>query len=150
MIFDFENTVNEQINLPKEKGVELFVKREDQLHAFVSGNKYRKLKYNLLQAEKSGYKTLLTFGGAFSNHIAAVASAGNIIGFNTIGIIRGQELESRISNNSTLSFAKENGMRFKFVSRELYRTKTSESFLNDLKEEFGDFLHLRSDRNIFY
>lgn len=139
MIFDFENTVNEQVNLPKEKGIELFVKREDKLHAFVSGNKYRKLKYNLLQAEKSGYKTLLTFGGAFSNHIAAVASAGNIIGFNTIGIIRGAELAGRISNNSTLNFAKQNGMQFKFVSRELYRNKRSESFLNKLKEVFGDF-----------
>tara|TARA_R110002072_G_scaffold134913_6_gene276006 strand:+ start:470 stop:1381 length:912 start_codon:yes stop_codon:yes gene_type:complete len=139
VIFDFENTVNEQVNLPKEKGIELFVKREDKLHAFVSGNKYRKLKYNLLQAEKSGYKTLLTFGGAFSNHIAAVASAGNIIGFNTIGIIRGAELAGRISNNSTLNFAKQNGMQFKFVSRELYRNKRSESFLNKLKEVFGDF-----------
>ncbi|MDG1730671.1 MAG: pyridoxal-phosphate dependent enzyme [Algibacter sp.] len=139
MKFEFENTVNEQINIPKEKGIELFVKREDELHAFVSGNKYRKLKYNLLQAEKSGYKTLLTFGGAFSNHIAAVASAGHLIGFNTIGIIRGEELEAKISNNPTLSFAKENGMQFKFVSRELYRHKTSESFLNELEEEYGEF-----------
>lgn len=139
MIFEFEKTVNQQVNLSKEKKVELFVKREDQLHAFVSGNKYRKLKYNLFRAEKAGFKTLLTFGGAFSNHIAAVASAGNIIGFNTIGIIRGEELKDEVFNNPTLSFAKENGMQFKFVSREAYRTKTSEAFLNQLKEEFGEF-----------
>ncbi|WP_396601970.1 1-aminocyclopropane-1-carboxylate deaminase/D-cysteine desulfhydrase [Algibacter sp. R77976] len=139
MKFEFENTINEQVMLPKEKGVELFVKREDKLHAFVSGNKYRKLKYNLLQAEKTSYKTLLTFGGAFSNHIAAVASAGNIIGFKTIGIIRGEELQNKIEDNPTLSFAKENGMQFKFVSREDYRNKTSEAFLNALNEEFGEF-----------
>ena len=139
MIFEFENTVNELVNLPKETGVELFVKREDQLHAFVSGNKYRKLKYNLLQAEKSGFKTLLTFGGAFSNHIAAVSSAGNILGFKAIGIIRGEELRDKISENPTLNFAKENGMQFKFVSRGLYRNKTSDDFLNELKNEFGNF-----------
>ena len=139
MIFEFEKTINERVNLPKTKGVELYVKREDQINAFVSGNKYRKLKYNLLEAEKTGYKTLLTFGGAFSNHIAAVASAGHLIGFKTIGVIRGDELESKISENATLNFAQENGMQFKFVSREIYRSKTSESFLESLKAEFGDF-----------
>ena len=139
MIFEFEKTINERVNLPKTKGVELYVKREDQIHAFVSGNKYRKLKYNLLEAEKSGYKTLLTFGGAFSNHIAAVASAGHLIGFKTIGVIRGDELESKISENATLNFAQENGMQFKFVSREIYRSKISESFLESLKAEFGEF-----------
>ncbi|MGB5417731.1 1-aminocyclopropane-1-carboxylate deaminase/D-cysteine desulfhydrase [Algibacter sp.] len=139
MKFEFENTENQQVNLPKNKGVELFIKREDKLHAFVSGNKYRKLKYNLLQAEKASYKTLLTFGGAFSNHIAAVASAGSIIGFNTIGVIRGDELQNKIKNNPTLNFAKENGMQFKFVSRETYRNKTSETFLKSLEDEFGEF-----------
>ena len=138
MIFKLENSVNQHINLP-EKQVELYIKREDEIHPFVSGNKYRKLKYNLNEAKKEGFKTLLTFGGAFSNHIAAVASAGNLLGFKTIGVIRGEELESKIEANSTLSFAKENGMQFKFVSREAYRNKTSETFLNTLKEEFGEF-----------
>ena len=138
MIFKLSDSINQQIILPNNT-VELYIKREDKIHPFVSGNKYRKLKYNLLEAKNNGFDTLLTFGGAFSNHIAAVASAGNTFGFKTIGIVRGQELGSKISENSTLSFAKENGMQFKFVSRELYRNKTSESFLNDLKEEFGDF-----------
>ncbi len=138
MIFKLSDSINQQIILPNNT-VELYIKREDKIHPFVSGNKYRKLKYNLLEAKNNGFDTLLTFGGAFSNHIAAVASAGNAFGFKTIGIVRGQELGSKISENSTLSFAKENGMQFKFVSRELYRNKTSESFLNDLKEEFGDF-----------
>ena len=138
MIFKLADSINQQIILPNN-AVELYIKREDKIHPFVSGNKYRKLKYNLLEAKNNGFDTLLTFGGAFSNHIAAVASAGNAFGFKTIGIVRGEELGNKISENTTLSFAKENGMQFKFVSRELYRNKTSESFLNDLKEEFGDF-----------
>jgi len=139
MIFEFEHSENQQVLLPKKYDVELFIKREDTLHAFVSGNKYRKLKYNLLEADKLGYKTLLTFGGAYSNHIAAVASAGALLGFKTIGIIRGEELGSEIHNNPTLRFAKQNGMQFKFVSRADYKNKTSTEFLEYLKVEFGHF-----------
>lgn len=123
--------------------IELFMKREDQIHPFISGNKYRKLKYNILQADKLGKKTLLTFGGAFSNHISAVAYAGYQFGFDTIGIIRGDELgvdpEETLSKNPTLRTASEHGMRFKFVSRSDYREKNSISFIKALKEEFGDF-----------
>lgn len=138
MIFRPEDSLIQRISLPN-KHVELFIKREDKIHPFVSGNKYRKLKYNLLEAKKQGLKTLLTFGGAYSNHIAAVAAAGKGLSFETIGIIRGEELESKISGNPTLNFAKKNGMQFKFVSREVYRTKTSESFIEKLNNEFGDF-----------
>ncbi|WP_303319114.1 pyridoxal-phosphate dependent enzyme [Flavivirga abyssicola] len=139
MMFKLGHSINQPVNLPNSKGVELFIKREDEIHPFVSGNKYRKLKYNLLEAKKKGFKTLLTFGGAFSNHIAAVASAGNLLGFKTIGVIRGEELENKILDNETLSFAKQNGMQFKFVSREAYRNKTSEAFLAKLKDTFNDF-----------
>ncbi|MEL0457416.1 pyridoxal-phosphate dependent enzyme [Flavobacteriaceae bacterium SZ-1-7] len=139
MDFKLENSINKHLALPKKFGVELFIKREDQIHPFVSGNKYRKLKYNLQEAKKECFKTLLTFGGAFSNHIAAVASAGKRFGFHTIGIIRGEELKNKINENSTLRFAQQNGMQFKFVSRDEYRNKTSEDFLSRLKEEFGDF-----------
>lgn len=139
MVFEFENTINECVKTPNKMGVKLYLKREDKLHTFVSGNKYRKLKYNLLEAKNSGFKTLFTFGGAYSNHIAAVASAGRLLGFNTIGVIRGEELENKIDENPTLSFAKQNGMQFKFVSREAYRYKTNEDYLKYLKDEFGDF-----------
>lgn len=139
MIFDFENSINEPVQLPDKWGVELFIKREDNIHAFVSGNKYRKLKYNLLEADKAGFKTLLTFGGAYSNHIAAVASAGNILGFKTIGVIRGDELRDSINTNPTLRFAQDNGMQFKFIPRDLYRDKTNNSFIESLKTEFGAF-----------
>lgn len=139
MNLQFEHTSNQNIKLPKASKVELFLKREDTLHAFVSGNKYRKLKYNLREADAQNYKTLLTFGGAYSNHIAAVASAGSILGFKTLGVIRGEELSSAIKSNPTLNFAQKNGMQFKFVSRETYRNKTSKTFIDGLKEEFGEF-----------
>ena len=123
-------------------GVSLFVKREDELHPFVSGNKFRKLKYNLKEAMDHGEKTLLTFGGAFSNHISALAYAGKQNGFKTIGIIRGDELEIRpdlIAENPTLSFALEQGMQLEFVSREIYRSRHEGQFHALLKKRFGDF-----------
>ena len=101
MSFDFEHTINQEIKLSKTDAVSLFLKREDELHAFVSGNKYRKLKYNLREADKKGCTTLLTFGGAFSNHIAAVALAGSVLGFKTIGVIRGDELKYKVKNKFT-------------------------------------------------
>ncbi|WP_282136574.1 1-aminocyclopropane-1-carboxylate deaminase/D-cysteine desulfhydrase [Seonamhaeicola maritimus] len=139
MNFKLENSINQPILLPKSLGVDLFIKREDEIHPFVSGNKYRKLKYNLLKAKSSGFETLLTFGGAFSNHIAAAAYAGKIYGFKTIGVIRGEELKGKIEENETLRFAKSNGMQFEFVSREVYRNKNEADFQRNLKEFFGDF-----------
>ena len=121
------------------KSISLFIRREDLIHPIISGNKYRKLKYNLLQAKAENQQTLLTFGGAFSNHIAAVAFAGKEQGFKTIGIIRGDELESKISENPTLKFAQECGMQFEFVTREAYRHKTESDFIENLKEAYGDF-----------
>ncbi|WP_245766516.1 1-aminocyclopropane-1-carboxylate deaminase/D-cysteine desulfhydrase [Pustulibacterium marinum] len=108
-------------------------------HPFISGNKLRKLKYNVLKAKDMGLKTIVTFGGAFSNHIAATAAAGKEYGFKTIGVIRGEELVSKIDENPTLAFAKDLGMQFKFVSRSAYREKSSELFLNQLEQEFGAF-----------
>ena len=81
----------------------------------------------------------MTFGGAYSNHIAAVAAAGLGLGFKTIGVIRGEELENKVLENPTLSFASQNDMRFKFVSREVYRNKTSESFIKSLNNQLGAF-----------
>ncbi|MFT5762423.1 MAG: 1-aminocyclopropane-1-carboxylate deaminase [Polaribacter sp.] len=138
-------TQNQQIFLPilEEKKVELFIKREDKIHPFVSGNKFRKLKYNIQEAKRLKKDTLLTFGGAFSNHILATAVAGNLVGLQTIGVIRGDELgvdlQTTLANNSTLQQAHQNGMQFYFVSREMYREKATESFINSLEKKFGDF-----------
>lgn len=139
MNFNLKNSVNHHVVLPFSEDVALYIKREDTIHPFVSGNKYRKLKYNLLEAKKLGSKTLLTFGGAFSNHIAAVASVGEPMGFNTIGIIRGDELYNEVNNNATLNFAEKFGMQFKFISRENYKQKTDLNFIDSLKKEFGEF-----------
>ncbi len=115
-----------------------FLKEEYRNHPTVSGNKLRKLKYNIQQAAALHKDCLLTFGGAFSNHIAATAAAGALWGFRTIGVIRGEELEDKVAQNPTLSFAKSQGMQFKFVSRSVYRKKTENEFIEQLKSEFGD------------
>lgn len=130
---------NQKINLNLPNGIQLFIKREDQLHPIISGNKFRKLKYNIQEAKKLGHATLLTFGGAYSNHILAVAGAGAEFGFSTIGIIRGEELESKIAENPTLAKAQQLGMRFYFVSRTAYRDKEEITFVNHLQEKFGNF-----------
>jgi len=126
-----------------QKNSMLFVKREDELHPFISGNKYRKLKYNLAEAVRLDKDTLLTFGGAYSNHIAATAAAGFEHGFKTIGIIRGDELainsKEVIQHNPTLKFALKHNMKFHFVLRSAYRDKDTVEFQNYLKEKFGNF-----------
>lgn len=135
----FSNSLNQVIAIDLPKGISLVIKRDDLIHPFVSGNKFRKLKYNLLQAKAENQSALLTFGGAYSNHIAAVAYAGKENGFQTIGIIRGDELADKIESNPTLNFAQKCGMQFEFVSRETYRLKTEESFLEQLQQKYGAF-----------
>ena len=119
--------------------ISLFIKREDLIHPFVSGNKFRKLKYNLEQATLQKQTTLLTFGGAYSNHIAAVAFAGKQAGFKTIGVIRGEELIAKVQDNPTLSFAQNCGMSFFFETRANYRNKNEGYYLEDLQTKFGSF-----------
>ncbi len=131
--------MNQKLILEFPNSISVSVKREDLIHPFVSGNKFRKLKYNLLQAKDENQEILLTFGGAFSNHIAAVAYAGKENGFRTIGIVRGDELRDKIAENPTLLFAQNCGMEFVFVSREEYRLKNESSFLENLEEQFGNF-----------
>lgn len=116
----------------------LEIKREDLLHPFVSGNKFRKLKYNLEFLKGGLFDSLITFGGAFSNHIAATAYACKENGMNSVGIIRGEELWKEINYNPTLRFAQQCGMKFEFVTREQYREKDSVEFLNYLKNKYGN------------
>ena len=130
---------NQQINIQFPNQITLHIKREDLIHPFVSGNKFRKLKYNLLQAKAEGKTKIITFGGAFSNHIAAVAYAGKEHNIETIGIIRGEELSSKISENPTLTFAQNCGMKFDFITRDEYRFKDSLTFIEKLKEKYGTF-----------
>lgn len=122
-------------NLTIEKKVKLFIKRDDQIHETISGNKYRKLVYALNKFKNDKVKTILTFGGAYSNHIHAFSYAAKINGFNSIGIIRGEELKNK-ELNKTLSFAKENGMKLIFVSREEYKKRNDNNYLNYLKNKY--------------
>lgn len=145
MFLENRNSRIQQIHFSdiENRDVSLFIKREDELHPFISGNKYRKLKYNLVEAARQQKSALLTFGGAYSNHIAATAAAGFTYKFKTIGVIRGNELGDNlaetIQNNPTLKFAAEHNMQFEFVSRSAYRNKTTPEFIASLKEKFGDF-----------
>lgn len=127
---------NQNIKL-ENSPVTLSIKREDLLHPFVSGNKFRKLKYNILKAKELNCHKLITFGGAFSNHIAAVAFACQEAGIECIGIIRGEELSSKTEENPTLSFAQKCGMQFEFVSRETYQNKNTAEFISYLEKTYG-------------
>jgi 1-aminocyclopropane-1-carboxylate deaminase/D-cysteine desulfhydrase-like pyridoxal-dependent ACC family enzyme len=114
----------------------LHIKREDLTDPYIGGNKWRKLKYNLAQARQQHAHTLLTFGGAWSNHIYATAAAGKRFGFKTIGIIRG---EAHNQLNSTLQFAHDCGMQLDYVDRQTYRKKYSKTFIEELHQRYGDF-----------
>ena len=121
---------------PESLPIRLYLKRDDLLHPLVSGNKWRKLKYNLLAAQAQGNHTLLTFGGAYSNHLYATAAAGQLSGFRTIGVVRGDELADT-PLNLTLAFCQSRGMRLHFVSRADYQNKEDPAFLARLTDQFG-------------
>ena len=122
------------------QGVELYMLREDLLHPEISGNKFRKLKFNLIEAENGQFDKLITFGGAHSNHIAAVAAAGEKFGFETLGIIRGEELfQNEPKWSQTLHSARLKGMTFKFVSRDEYRKRASTAYLQSIQEKYPNF-----------
>lgn len=113
--------------------ISLYVHRIDLIHPYISGNKWFKLKYNLIEARNLQHNTLISFGGAYSNHIYALAAAGKEFGFKTIGIIRGEE---HLPLNPTLTFAKKMGMKLHYIPRSMYRKKYEQWFLDYLKEMF--------------
>ncbi|MFE5332613.1 1-aminocyclopropane-1-carboxylate deaminase/D-cysteine desulfhydrase [Embleya sp. NPDC056575] len=117
-------------------GLLLCLKRDDLIHPEVPGNKWRKLKYNLAAARERGEHTLLTFGGAYSNHLRATAAAGHALGLATVGVVRGEELADRPLNPS-LAFAAERGMRLVFVDRATYRAKHTTPVLERLLAAHG-------------
>jgi 1-aminocyclopropane-1-carboxylate deaminase len=133
----------EEVNDPilKDSGIRLLIKRDDLIHEHISGNKWRKLKHNISEAIQQNHHTILTFGGAYSNHISATAYTCKKVGLESIGIIRGED----DSTNPTLNFARENGMQLHFVSREDYKIMTSVGacrgtpLLEELEKMFGRF-----------
>ena len=128
------------VEIPTKKNVQLFIKREDLIHPQISGNKFWKLFFNLnnyLETQPEN-PLIITFGGAFSNHISAVSAVGKLYNIKTLGIIRGEELLQKWQQNPTLRLASENGMSFRFVTREDYRNK--EDLTQKLKLEFPNAL----------
>ena len=121
--------------LMDQPDIHLDLKRLDLIHPHISGNKFYKLKYNLQHAKQLGQDTLITFGGAFSNHIAATAYAAHYFGFNSIGIIRGEELADQRLNH-TLATASQFGMQLEFINRQDYRNKEQPDFLAELQSRF--------------
>lgn len=117
-----------------DAGVRLLLKRDDLIHPEVPGNKWRKLKHNIAAAKDQRYDRILTFGGAFSNHIRATAAAGRYFGFETIGVIRGEE---HLPLNESLAYAVGRGMRLVYLDRRTYRRKTEPDVVNSLFERFG-------------
>ena len=141
-MIDFENYVDEKacitvpVTLPEvSNNVNLFMKRIDLVHPVISGNKWYKMKYNIVEMKKLGLNTLLTFGGAFSNHIHAAAHAGKIFGFKTIGLIRGEE---HLPLNPTLQAAVDDGMELHYVDRTTFRKRETVEFINSIRERFGN------------
>lgn len=114
--------------------MEIAMLRLDRLHPEISGNKWFKLKYNLDAAKEQQKNAILTFGGAWSNHIAATAAACNLLGLKSIGIIRGEDRKNTI----TLTGARKHGMQLHFISREEYRKKNDEDYLRKLSRQFHD------------
>ena len=135
--------MNQKINLSHfgidDSTFQLYLKRDDLLGNGLSGNKLRKLKYNIKAAQNLGFKTVLTFGGAYSNHILAASFVKKKYGIDVIGVIRGEELATKFYENPTLKAAYENGMQFHFITRTDYRKKSDSFFIESLKEKFGDF-----------
>ncbi len=133
-----ETARTDTVDLPvlREHGVSLFLRREDLLFPQLSGNKYRKLKYNLAAARRHGHQRLITFGGAYSNHIHATAAAGKLYGFETLGLIRGDELQGR-PLNPTLEDASRAGMQLVFLSRADYALRGEPHFQKTCLARYG-------------
>ncbi|WSS24530.1 pyridoxal-phosphate dependent enzyme [Streptomyces sp. NBC_01190] len=128
-----ESVVDERL---ARHGVRLLLKRDDLIHPELTGNKYRKLRLNLAAAAAGGHGTLLTFGGAWSNHLRATAAAGRLFGFRTVGVVRGEELAAR-PLNASLARAAADGMRLDFVDRATYRRSAEPAVVAGLLARHG-------------
>lgn len=141
---EIESDLFEELHLPiqsihdelfEKNGINVDILRLDQTDRVISGNKWFKLKYNILQAKLEQKKQLITFGGAYSNHIHAVAAAGERWGFETIALIRGEEV---LPLNPTLESCKQMKMKFKYVSRAEYRLRHVAQYIYDIQNRYPD------------
>ena len=134
----FYNIKTENVSLDfsyLNQDLKFYMKREDLIHPIISGNKFRKLKYNLKEFKKNKNSILITFGGAFSNHLLAVAYLGKVEKIETLAIVRGEELRNS-KLNSTLKKCSDFGMNFDFISREKYRKRNTNEYILELKNKY--------------
>lgn len=148
-LFDTSKSILQEINLDSTfRNVRLLVKRDDLIHPEVSGNKWRKLKYNIELVQFQKKDGILTFGGAYSNHLLATAAACNLAGLKSIGIVRGEELNENSNNN--LKRCSELGMELKFVSREEYDSRNEKISQEAWKEEHPFYLLVPEGGSNYY
>ena len=142
MDFLLENkiTTNQLIN--PFSGFEIKIKREDKIHPIISGNKFRKLKYNLASIKLHKKQPIISFGGAFSNHLASLAAAGKMVGIPTIGILRGEEWQNKITDSSTLTFCQSQDMKLIAISRANFRYKEQAKEVQEIKNKFPHSIFL--------
>lgn len=138
----FNNALSPVVRIPyplfKQHNIRVWIKRDDLLHPIISGNKWRKLKYNLIHANHGGYQQVVSFGGSYSNHIHALAYAAQQAGLKSVGIIRG---EAHHASNYTLGWARHWGMHLHFVNRQQYRLREDPQFLQELQQHYpGSYL----------
>jgi 1-aminocyclopropane-1-carboxylate deaminase len=148
-LFDTSKSILQEIKLDsKFKNVRLLVKRDDLIHPEVSGNKWRKLKYNIELVQFKKKDGILTFGGAYSNHLLATAAACNEASLKSIGIVRGEELNA--DSNENLKRCSELGMELKFVSREEYDSRDEVFTQESWKEEYPFYLLVPEGGSNYY
>ncbi len=129
--------INKLKNVPGKKGPRVSMLRLDQIHPLIPGNKIFKLYYFLKEATSSPHKQIITFGGAYSNHLAATAFACKTEAIKSIGIVRG---EKPANLSSTLLFCMQHGMQLEFINRRLYKETGTDKFRNLLTETYGDHI----------
>jgi 1-aminocyclopropane-1-carboxylate deaminase len=139
MVFDNLNIPVQliQSELFVQKKVSLSVLRLDEIDPIISGNKIFKLQYFLKEAIKNHNTGIITFGGAFSNHLAATAKACKLIGLPCVGIVRG---EAPTSFSHTLQFCEQQGMQLQFIARDAYSKKDENFFVAQLGKTFANYL----------
>ncbi len=133
MDFDVRNRIDDVSEFFQGDAI-VWMKRDDLIHPHVSGNKWRKLKYNVHAAQKKDHDTLITLGGAYSNHLAATAAAASLHGMKSIGLIRGNYVDV---NNPTLSFCRDQGMELFPLDIETYDLRHSEGFPTWVRDHIG-------------
>lgn len=147
---DYEKSVLQRLHSPEwdYREIEVLVKRDDLLHPEVSGNKWRKLEYNIAQAFHTKAAGIFTFGGAYSNHLLATAFAARETGFKAIGFVRGDELTE--DSNETLKRCSELGMELRFLSRERYALRADKAFIDALRQEHRGFYPIPEGGGNYY